>query len=589
MDEIAPRAGPAGAAGRPEDHIDWAQVRLLFATNWRVWFNRISQRRATLIATAIFLVMFGVLAIGGSVAIGAGIRWLRATQPDVAAGAVHLVFLGVFFLLVITPVLGFRGNEFLDVTKLFVYPVSHRTVFAATLGGLLGSGAVLFFSVPLIAAVIGYGGSIDEVIAGLIATLLLLVVAVALGQFLLLAFLDTFKSRKWRDLSMILVPLVFGGLYVSFQVLAQSGARDRSQFLGVVEWFSAWKDWTLPLPSWWAAHAVTGDGAVRLLPVLALAALLAWLVHASAVLQERTYYGEVRDDAPVAGVQRRGFIARVASRLPDPLGALVEKEVAILGREPAVRSILIGQAMYPVIWGGVGIVSLTRAPDVGALAKYVPLAGLIAYPLLLMELGLFINLLGLEGGGAVHAMLLPVKRRLLLLGKDAAYLMVFGTINAIVAVAATIAGFVLTHSGTPAAWVGYCLLGAIEGYCVAAVGLALGNVVSVVLPIRVAVGDRPALAQQVRGRDVCMRSLLGLVGVFGSLLLSLPVAAGFHLPYVLGVIPGWAAPPGWVILVTAPFAVAIAFGLMYAGAIIGGGLLQAREEDVVARLAKSDD
>ena len=35
----------------------------------------------------------------------------------------HLTFLTVFFVIIVTPVLGFRGNAFLDVTRLFTFPV----------------------------------------------------------------------------------------------------------------------------------------------------------------------------------------------------------------------------------------------------------------------------------------------------------------------------------------------------------------------------------------------------------------------------------------------------------------------------------
>lgn len=576
-------------SGRAETEIDWRQVRLLLATNWRTKVNRASRSP--------FAFAFGLLLMGGfafgavvfSVVLGLGVSALKVSRPEIAAAAVHEVFLSVFFVVVVTPVLGFRGNEFLDVTKLFVHPVGHRTVFAATFLGLMSSGAVLFFSLPVVAAVVGYGGPPHEVAAGLLAGLLLMLVAVALGQFVLLAFLNTLKSRKWRDLSMVLVPLVFGGAWVSFQILSRRGAEGRSMFLGAVEWFAKWKDWTLPLPSWWTAHAVTGSGWTRFLPLLAAAALVVWLVRVSASLQERAYFGEIAEEPAAEGVSRRGFLGRLAARLPDPLGALAEKELAILAREPAVRSILIGQAIYPVLWGGLGIWKLATTSSPGELGRYAPLAGLVSYPLLLMELGLVMNLLGLEGGGAVHAMLLPVRRRLLLLGKDAAFLLVFGTLNAAVAIVATVVAFAVTRAGSAAACVQWSLLGALEGYCVLAVGLGIGNVVSVISPIRVAVRDRRAIRQQVGGREGCLRSLVSLTAVFGSLAVSVPIAILFHGPYALRFVPEAGGVPEWLVLVTVPVAVLIATGVLAGGAAAGGRLLEMREEDVVSQLTRSDE
>jgi hypothetical protein len=573
---------------RSDERIDWKQVRLLFAANWRVWLNRISQRPVTLVANIVLLVFMSGFAVVGSVFLAAGIHWLRVNRPDIAAAAVHQVFLSVSFVIVVTPVLGFRGNEFLDVTKLFVFPVGHRTVFAATLCGLMGSGAVVFFSVPLFAAVIGYGGSAGSVAAGLVSAVLLLFVAVALGQFLLLAFLNTLRSRKWRDISMVLVPLVVGGSYVTFNVMSRRGAAGGTFLLGSVEWFDKWKRYTLPLPSWWAAEAVTGEGWPRFLPVAALVAVTAWLVRASAVLQEKAYHGDVGGDSEVLGVSQRGIFARIAARIRGPLGALVEKEIAILRREPAVRSILIGQAMYPIMWCGLGTWQLVTAHSVQELAKWVPLAGLVAYPLLLMELGLVMNLLGLEGGGAVHAMLLPVKRRVLLLGKDVAYLLVFGTMNAAVAIVLTVAAFLLTPGGSVAVCATWALLGALEGYCVVAIGLGIGNIMSVVNPIRVAVRDRRAIRQQVGGRDGCLRNLVGVGAVMGSLFLCVPIGLLFHLPYALTMY-GKSFAPEWIVLVTIPMAVALSLGVLMAGAALGGRLLAAREEDILARLTKSDE
>ena len=302
------------------------------------------------------------------------------------------------------------------------------------------------------------------------------------------------------------------------------------------------------------------------------------------------YFGglSVEESAEVLGVSERGIFARVASRIRGPLGALVEKEIAILRREPAVRSILIGQAMYPIMWCGVGTYQVVTGRSAAELSKFVPLAGLVAYPLLLMELGLVMNLLGLEGGGAVHAMLLPVKGRTLLLGKDVAYLLVFGTLNAAVAVVLTVAAYFLTPGGSAAVCATWALFGALEGYCVVAIGLGIGNMMSVVNPIRVAVRDRRAIRQQVGGRDGCLRNFVGVGAVMGSLFLAVPVALLFHLPYLL-TMNGYAFAPEWIVLVTIPVAVALSAGVLMTGAALGGRLLASREEDILARLTKADE
>ena len=576
-------------AGRPEERVDWRQVRLLLAANWQTRLNSAARTPARAVFIVLVMLMVTVGALMFSVFMGMKVGAMKPDRPDLAAALVHQMFLFVFFVVSVTPVLGFRGNEFLDVTKLFVHPVSHPTVFVATLLGLATSGSVLVLALPLGGAVIGFGGGAARVATGLLAALLLVVTAVALGQFLLFAFLNRLKSRKWRDLTMVLVPLLVGGMWVSMNLLTGRGGMARDGFQSAVEAFARAQNWLLPLPSWWAARVATGEGWPRLFLAAALVAVTAWLVRASARLEERAYLGEVEDADDAERISGKGLLSRAAARLRDPLGALVEKELALLRREPAVRSILIGQAMYPVMWAGIGIITVVRGGGVASLARYAPLGGLVAFPLLLMELGLLWNQLGLEGGGAVHAMLLPVPRRTLLAGKAVAYLLVFGTLNALVAVVVTIVAYAVTGAGSPAACAGWSLIGALEGYCVLAIGLGIGAIVSVAFPARVAVRDRRALRQQAGGREGCLRSLVGLGAFGGAITLAVPVGLLFHLSYLLRLIPDSSRPAAWVPLVTVPIAVAISGGVLLAGCVLGGHLLAAREEDVVSRLTKSDE
>lgn len=584
------------APGRPEDRISWPQVRLIFVANWRTWLARWTNKPWMLVLNLLLVTAFVSAAAGGSIALGWFVANLRAGaaeggagNPVAAGAAVHSTFLFVLVMLVVTPVLGFRGNEFLDVTKLFSLPVGHRTVFAATLACLMASLAVALFLMPVVAVSVGYGwyGPPGSIATCLVAGILLVVFGVALGQFVLLAFLNTLKSRKWRDLSTILMTLI-GGSGVAMQALMRGKVMNRGSIAQGLDWFASWKDWTMPLPSWWAANAATGEGALRLLPLVAMAALVVWLVRASAVLQERAFFGEVEPEQAVQAATGRGPIARFAASMKDPLGALVQKDLSLLRREPVVRSLLINGAMYPIMWLVIGAYSF-REGDPSRFAKYAPLAGLLAYPLLLMEMGLVMNLLGIEGGGAVHALLLPVERRVLLLGKDVAFLLAFGTLNAAFVVVVTVAAWIVTKSGPFVACLPWCLLGAVEAYCALAMGLAIGNLLSIVSPIRLAVKDRRAIRQQMTGRDGCARSLAGVLSVFGLLALSAPIAALFHLPYAWRFIPKVGDAPGFLVLVTVPVAVLVSFGAMWLGAKLGGMLLASREEEIASRLTKSEE
>src|SRR5262245_18402681 len=134
-------------------------------------------------------------------------------------------------------------------------------------------------SVPLVAVVIGFGGGAAHVVTGVAAVLLLVITSVALGQFLLCAFLNRLKSRKWRDLTMVLGPLVVGGAWVTINLLTGRDGAARGSLMEAViravDRISRWQDWLLPLPSWWASRLATGDSWPRLLLAVPLAAVTA--------------------------------------------------------------------------------------------------------------------------------------------------------------------------------------------------------------------------------------------------------------------------------------------------------------------------
>src|SRR5262249_50849196 len=100
---------------------------------------------------AIASALLGIVVFAGMATGRRRFGWEAATMDE----ALHLGFAVVYGLLVLSPALGFRGNEFMDVTRLFHLPVSHRTVFAASTVGVSLSGAVLFWVPPLTGLVAG--------------------------------------------------------------------------------------------------------------------------------------------------------------------------------------------------------------------------------------------------------------------------------------------------------------------------------------------------------------------------------------------------------------------------------------------------
>ena len=574
-----------------EERIDWRQVRLVLAARWRIVSRRMAGKPVLLALELLLRVAFALGVVAFSVAVAFGVRYLVSTgRIAEARGAVHLVHATSFVFLALTPVLGFRGNEFLDVTKLLTFPVTHRTVFASSLLSLLASGSVFAAVLPVVAVATGYAGTVAGAVLGVLAGLLLVATSVALGQVLLLVFLDRLRSRKWRDVTMVVVPLLTGGVYAGSRILFRGEGSDRETFLALLGRVDSLAGWLVPLPSWWSAHAVTGGTWARLAPALAMVPLLVWLVRVAARLQERTYHGEV-EDAPRtlerSGTGRGSGLLRRVVR--DPVAALAEKDIALLRREPAVRTTLIGQFTFALVPVGLLVwnVLTERTDDPARAATVAAFAGAVSYVFLLAEMAILLNVLGLQGGGLVHTLLTPVRRRDLLLGKDVAHLVVFGTINAAVAVTAVVVAHVAFGAGSPGVVVTRAALGAVEAYAAAALVLGIGDVMSVLLPYRLAAKDRRALRQQTSTREGCLRTLLGLAGVALAASLLVPLFLAFHQRDILG--PGLRVDSTSWLLLTVPLGIGVAAAVLAAGATLGGSLLERREEQAISVFARSEE
>lgn len=561
-----------------ETAVDRRQVLLILGAHWRVLFSQTGWRLAVGIVVN---VMFAAFVAGVSAAAFLAGVWLRrsATHGDLAAPLVHAASHFVFLSLVASPVLGLRGNEFLDVTKLFTLPVNHRTVFAASILGLLASHTVAVVALPYVAFVAGVSGGAAAAMAAAAAAACVVVAGVAAGQALYFLFLGVFSSRKWRDLSRVLAALSVAGFYIAMQSL-RADAVTRG-FAPAVRSFDGWKDMLVPLPSWWGAHAIAAEGALRWLPALLLPALVVWLVRISARLQERAFFSEIeerrpaRPDAPAAA--RRGIAAGLASRLRGVLGGLVEKDVRLLLREPSVRIQVLQQFAFSVVPMALALLQSRGGRSPAALFAWV------AYVPVLASFGLSMNLIGTEGPGIQHVLLTPAPRRSIVLAK---LLSLWGVVGSSLAAFAALAVTAIAiaaagEAAGPAALRG--LLAGLEAFAAFGVFAAIGAVTGTLFPLPVTVRDRRALRQATTGRTGCLRTLLYFASLGGGAAACGPVFLAFHHPMFT---KGESSP---LLAVTIPLALGYAALLAWLGTRAGGAILADREEQVMAVLAKPQE
>ena len=516
--------------------------------------------------------------------------------------AVHLGFAVVYVILVLSPALGFRGSEFLDVTRLFHLPVSHRTVFTAATVGISLSGAVLFWLAPLAGLVVGHmmpmrwGWSPDwaSVNPGLLAVRLLLVLAflfhaVAVGQLVVLLLLNFLRSRRFQDLGMVIAPVVAGAIYLgTFWALTQGRGRVGPGGSILTRLLSMGLSGYVPfLPSRWLTEAMVGAvrGGERWIPfVLGFLPLTLMALGAAAHLQERAFLGEVPPLlAGRGGSGRRVPGGRFLARLfPDAVLAVASKDYRLLRREPIVKTVLIGQAFFlalPVM--AMVLRSAGGGDATGAVARA---SWLLPFVLVFVENTLTMNLLGLEGPGVAHMRTTPVSWRQVMVGKDLCYLLGFGAVNALFCGAALAALRMLRPDKVPD--IGEALaLAVVGGTSALAVVISVGNVLSVAMPTSLTVRGRMALRQQQSFSEGCYEKLARVAVFAGTLVLVAPIPLALH---VLPNFSEWTQ-EGWWTPVGALFSVTYAAVLLRRSLPLAERMARDGEEAILRRLTRSGE
>ncbi|MBI1850210.1 MAG: hypothetical protein HYR85_07680 [Planctomycetes bacterium] len=562
-----------------------SQLRLLLALRFKLAF-RLHSARGRILSGILLLVtlvpMSILLAWGMS-------KWFQGMSPNLRNEALHFLYFAVFVVWVTSPLLGFRANEFFDSTKLFVFPVSHRTVFLATLLGSFTNGTLLFFLPSMVTATLTIREDLHPAGGGTVACRLLILlpalvlVAQTAIQCLTLGLLNLLRSRRFRDVTVILAAVFAALAYLGFRLFVERlGASQIVHFLS-----ADLSRFLVVSPSYWISRAMIAlptEGVMGALSGLVpAAALTVALVVLGAWLQKKAYFGEIpfaQSPKREAARAKRESEQPSSHVLPDDVGAVCAKELRLLRREPAVKTQLISQASYLVIPIVLSIISPHRRHDDGDVSNsgaVVPFIfpGLLA-ALSLAESFLFLNLFGLEGPGINLLFSTPMPRRRIFFGKDVAYVGLFGAVNTLVLmVLSVVMKFVLGAS-----WIETLsdfFVFSFLGLTLLVVLVSLGNVFSVLLPMRVVARGRRALSQQSVEREGCAKGVLRALSLVAVMIYLFPVVFLLILPR-----PPISLVGPWFYAVSVPVAIAYAAITWIISLRIGESLLAKRESRLLA-------
>jgi len=480
---------------------------------------------------------------------------LDALAGDQAAWEHYLGWAALFLYLawVSLPVVIFPLDENLDPQQLAALPVSRTEI-------VTGLTAASFVAPATIAPIILLSANGARLAAGwwmaVPASLLFMVMLSIGGQLFSTAMSAILRTRRGRDIATFLILGMAAGSFFLYRAVAEKidsfGLAEAAVSLPILSWAPF-------LPPVAAQRAVVEAAAGE--PAAALAFLAAAALGTAAMaVGLRSLLGWMlttpqEGGKPASRARRSGMAEGLWGVIPT----LARKELRFYVRDPRQRLVWTGTVIFVGLAAAGSIMEVTGLFDVRG-ADWAPLAA----PILVMFVGLPIalNLFGWERNAASYLFVLPVAPRRLLAGKNVA--VSIGLMLEALVIAVALSFFSGFWKWT---WMVLPLM-------VAAVGsqLAVGNMVSVLAPLRLPREGTDVFAQSTE--QGCLAIASQLVSFFIIGLLLVPPAS----IVVLTVDFGRPVPP-WL---TACFAVA--YGLIVYGAslFVSSRILKRRLPEVMA-------
>jgi len=547
----------------------WLKLTL----SWRM--HRSSKLRT--LSVVLFFVMMVPL-----IMLAFGLHWLLGYAPPSSTEPIMRDAFAIIYLLwILAPLLGFQMNESYDLTKLFTYPLSYWHIFlGSVLGGLIDP-PVLLASAPLIALWLSSTSGLLTGIVDAFLIFLFLLQTVSTAQAITVVLIGFLRSRRFRDITMVVFPVIGLGYYVGQQALVHQFSYLRFGSLGL---FTAapWRVADFLPPGFVASgmHAMaTGNWPVLLVSTGALIVATMISTAVAAATLRRLYLGDVivADSAPEATQRSTSSLGSGAPAwLPADIAALAGKELSYLRRDPQYKAVLV-QMVYgvaaiavPFLMTGSGMSwNLSRIPLVANFRLFG-----VAAALVLATSPLIFNLFGAEGAAVTVLFSFPTARRHILIAKNIAHSITLLTLNLVgLSVAAAVTGL----------WSGLPLV--VTGVVIALpILLSAGNLVSIRLPHRMMVrGQRWQRGGASMGGDSagCAYAFLYLLAYMATGVAVAPVLLALTLPSFAS------TPVVW-------YAIALPLACLYSVAIYGlllgvaEGWLMGREPEIATAVMPPD-
>jgi ABC-2 type transport system permease protein len=522
------------------------KLRWLFWLRWKMFlrgFTRASGRVTHIIGT-IFQLLFG-LVIGGGVGIGSYFAYRDLPTPA-NIDVLFLVLTGAYLLWLILPLFEYSVNEGLDLSKLALFPLTRLELMTSLLFSTLLDIPTLGLFLVLGAVVVGWALSVPLALFALLTVLIFYAQIIGISQLVLALLARTLQSRRFRDLSVIVIILFSSSCYIVSQLVARSlsSAHVGNAFANAT--FTYYLQW---LPPGMAARAIQqasiGNWGVACVWLVALLIVTGVVLYLWQMVVER---GLTSTEGGSAVKVRRRRVVEVAHAqanstgiferiLPAQVRAIALKDVKYYRRDPQLLG-LLAQSLVSI--GFLVFFTLINTGGGSRLRMLGPWAVMIAPLYIFLSIyTLSYNVLGFERQSLTTLFLFPLDPKRVLWGKNLV-VFVIGIIEIVLVV--LVAAF-LSH-----AW-GFILPAFAVGLAVIGVMLGIGNATSVFLPMRMRQMGR---GFQMGGSNAstqngCLRGVMSLATLALMLIVLIPVGLGLVLPAIYSVL--------WVWIITIPLSV----------------------------------
>jgi ABC-2 type transport system permease protein len=531
------------------------KLRWLFWLRWKMFlrgFTRASGRVSYIIGT-IFQLLFGLL-IGGGVGIGSFFAYRYLPTPA-NSEVLFLVLTGAYVLWLILPLFEYSVNEGLDLSKLALFPLTRLELMMSLLFSTLLDIPTLGLFLVLAGVVAGWALSVPLGLFALLTMLVFYAQVVGISQLVLALLARTLQSRRFRDLSVVVIILFSSSCYIVSQVVIRG--LSSSNFIGALKnaTFSHYLQW---LPPGMAAQAIQqasiGNWGISFAWLAALFVVTGVVLYLWQLVVERGLTST--EGGSTTRVRRRRVVesAHVPTTssgvweriLPAQVRAIALKDVKYYRRDPQLLG-LLSQSLVTI--GVLLFVSIINTGGVSRIRIFGPWAVMIAPLYIFLSLySLSYNVLGFERQSLTTLFLFPIDPKRILWGKNLVVL-VIGAIETAIVIG--VAAF-LTH-----AW-GFVLPAFAVGLAGIGVMMGIGNVTSIFLPMRmrqIGRGFRPGGANA-STQNGCLRGVLSLATLALMLIVLIPAELALALPVIYSAL--------WVWIITIPLSV------VYGGAIYFG-------------------